>query len=359
MQQNANDFTDIVWVTTGFLGDLILTTAGIELAAKFWPKIGQHVITTPLGALALAQADHIQTIIPFDKRGGSTLQAMGNTVRSLREVCLAPKRPVLLQVHRSVRTSLLTRMSRLPTITYMESALASHATFRVPRIATFHEASRIALLLEPLGMPRDAIVNARPRLKALPLGDASGWQRQIIRWRETGKSMIAIAPGSVWGTKRWTKEGFTQLIRLIAKETEDAVILLGSGAEKEICAAIIQDLGPDGLPSNTDRFLDLSGVTSLEDLCRVFPVLTALVCNDSAPLHYASAFDVPTVALFGATIPEMGFGPLAIRSRTLGVELDCRPCSDHGPQVCPKKHFRCMKDLAPAVVFSVLRSITG
>jgi heptosyltransferase-2 len=29
------------------------------------------------------------------------------------------------------------------------------------------------------------------------------------------------------------------------------------------------------------------------------------------------------------------------------VELECRPCSDHGPQVCPLGHFKCMKTLLP------------
>jgi heptosyltransferase-2 len=169
--------------------------------------------------------------------------------------------------------------------------------------------------------------------------------------------MIGVAPGSVWGTKRWTKEGFVELIRIITGETEAAVILLGSGTEKQLCAEIVRDLGHGGSASDPGRMLDLSGVTSLDDLCRVVPRLTALVCNDSAPLHYASAFDTPTVAMFGATIPEMGFGPLATMSRTLGVELDCRPCSDHGPQVCPKQHFRCMREISPRTVFAALTSM--
>ena len=32
--------------------------------------------------------------------------------------------------------------------------------------------------------------------------------------------------------------------------------------------------------------------------------------NDSAPLHLASAMNTPTVAIFGPTVPEFGFGPL-------------------------------------------------
>ena len=35
----------------------------------------------------------------------------------------------------------------------------------------------------------------------------------------------------------------------------------------------------------------------------------ALVTNDSAPLHLATAVGTPIVALFGPTVPEFGFGP--------------------------------------------------
>ena len=52
-----------------------------------------------------------------------------------------------------------------------------------------------------------------------------------------------------------------------------------------------------------------------------------------------------TVTLFGATVNQMGFGPLASQSQALGIELECRPCSDHGPKTCPLGHFRCMSEL--------------
>ena len=73
-----------------------------------------------------------------------------------------------------------------------------------------------------------------------------------------------------------------------------------------------------------------------------------LVTNDSAPQHLASAVNTPTVAIFGPTVPEFGFGPLAEPSAIVGISpqvLACRPCDRHGPQRCPLRHWKCMRDL--------------
>ena len=67
------------------------------------------------------------------------------------------------------------------------------------------------------------------------------------------------------------------------------------------------------------RILDLVGKTNLDDLRGVYPRLSAIVSNDSSPIHYASAFNVSTVAIFGATASAMGFGPLADESSVVEI----------------------------------------
>jgi heptosyltransferase-2 len=84
-----------------------------------------------------------------------------------------------------------------------------------------------------------------------------------------------------------------------------------------------------------------------------------LVTNDSAPLHLATAVGTPVVALFGPTVPAQGFGPRGARDVALGHEgLACRPCSAHGPQVCPLLHHRCMRELAVETVLAAVRATT-
>jgi heptosyltransferase-2 len=51
------------------------------------------------------------------------------------------------------------------------------------------------------------------------------------------------------------------------------------------------------------------------------------------------------VAIFGPTVPGMGFAPFGKKHSTIGIALYCRPCGAHGGKKCPERHFRCMKDI--------------
>ncbi|MBW7935409.1 MAG: glycosyltransferase family 9 protein, partial [Gemmatimonadaceae bacterium] len=83
-----------------------------------------------------------------------------------------------------------------------------------------------------------------------------------------------------------------------------------------------------------------------------------LVANDSAPTHLASGVGTPTLTLFGPTVPDFGFGPLAPRSLPIGVEgLACRPCHPHGPRECPLGHHACMQTLEPSRVAEHVRNL--
>ena len=97
--------------------------------------------------------------------------------------------------------------------------------------------------------------------------------------------------------------------------------------------------------------VDATGAIPLLASAELIGRCAAIVTNDSAPLHLASAMGTPTVAIFGPTVPDFGFGPLAPRASVVGEDtLPCRPCDRHGPQHCPLGHHRCMRDLAPELV---------
>ncbi len=343
-KQPPKNPSDIVWLSTGFIGDVILTTAGTELARKVFPKARQHVITTSLGVKALAHARGLTSLVAFNKRSKTTLRAFKD-VKSGISGNLKPEETVLLQVHRSFRSTLLAQYLGFPTITYCETDLSFLAEEKVARVAVFKESARISLLLEPLGVDRKDIQNAKPYLNADSLRPeiADVLVGQVKNW-------VLVAPGSVWGTKRWTTEGFTQLTKMILNEGH-GVILVGSKAEEEVAAEIFKSI------ERTDALKNLVGVTALEDLPGVFKRCRLLVSNDSSPIHFASAVNLPTIAIFGATIPEMGFGPTADQSSSIGISLDCRPCSDHGPMVCPLGHFRCMKELSAEMVFEQIKPL--
>ncbi len=83
---------------------------------------------------------------------------------------------------------------------------------------------------------------------------------------------------------------------------------------------------------------DLSEVSALLSLVRI------VISSDSGILHIAAAVKTPAIALFGPTVPKLGFSPLG-KSRVLGVDLPCRPCHIHGPAFCWMRHEKCWSAL--------------
>src|SRR5690606_23842291 len=102
---------------------------------------------------------------------------------------------------------------------------------------------------------------------------------ELLRSLE-GKPLIGIAPGSVWATKRWTKEGFAAVARELSRQGY-GVVLIGGPEDAESAKEIEE--------SASEPLLNLVGKTSVAESAALVSRLGLLVTNDSAPLHFASA----------------------------------------------------------------------
>lgn len=93
---------------------------------------------------------------------------------------------------------------------------------------------------------------------------------------------------------------------------------------------------------------NFAGKSDLEKSMQLVKYSKLLISGDTGMLHIACALKKPTVSIWGATIPEFGvfpyYGDEEVPHYISEVHLSCRPCSKHGTQKCPKKHFRCMHD---------------
>jgi heptosyltransferase-2 len=159
---------------------------------------------------------------------------------------------------------------------------------------------------------------------------------------------IALAPGAHWGTKRWPY--FAELAKALALELPLAII--GGPGDRADARAIRNALGTSAPVADAVGRLSLLGSGELIRRAAL------LVSNDSAPVHLASATNTPTIEIFGPTVPSFGFAARARFSRIVEPDpLACRPCSHHGPAVCPLVHHRCMRDTPIARVLAEARQV--
>ena len=88
-----------------------------------------------------------------------------------------------------------------------------------------------------------------------------------------------------------------------------------------------------------------TGKMTLLELAAMLKKCTALVTNDSGPMHVAVAMKVPLVSMFGAS-PVMGFSPYNETSVILKSPIACHPCCSHECKI----GLQCMKDISVQLV---------
>ncbi len=171
------------------------------------------------------------------------------------------------------------------------------------------------------------------------------------RWNLDGqRRLVLICPGARSQIKRWTVEGFARVADRLIGECAAQVIFSGEPAEEAWVEAILELM--------THRAHSAVGVVTMRQLGMLMQRATLVITNDSGSLHLASAFDVPTVAIFGPTDPAK-YGPTAARHRTVRRRLFCAPCER---PLCRFNH-ECMRFLSADDVYEaacqLLRQETG
>jgi heptosyltransferase-2 len=83
----------------------------------------------------------------------------------------------------------------------------------------------------------------------------------------------------------------------------------------------------------------------------------AVVTNDTGMLHISEALKVPVVGIYGPTSYHFGYFPILTNSVVVEIDLACRPCTKMGANSCPKKHWKCMKDITVSMVFEKLKPL--
>lgn len=158
----------------------------------------------------------------------------------------------------------------------------------------------------------------------------------------TKPPLVVLHPGAAYGSaKRWFPERFVELVKRCPDLRWQ---LIGNEMERVGNAALAAAMGPG--------VKDLTGTLDLAQLAGVMASASAVVCNDSGPMHLAAAAGVRVVAVFGSTDP-VRTGPLGAGHRVLRVPVDCSPCF---LRECPID-LRCMKAVTVEAVERALREV--
>src|SRR6201996_8450376 len=172
-------------------------------------------------------------------------------------------------------------------------------------------------------------------------------REEALRFRQANQlgqgGAVALAPGSVGSSKRWTY--YPEAARHLARHGLDVWVIGGPG-EKAVAEEIVAAGG--------SRVRDLTG-TDLRNGILAMAAANIAVSNDSGLMHVAAALGTPTMGIFGPTSPYH-WAPLNGLAATVLTKTDvpCQPC--HRP-VCRMEHHRCMREIPATDVAAITERV--
>lgn len=155
--------------------------------------------------------------------------------------------------------------------------------------------------------------------------------------------IFGFGPAARHYTKRWLPERFVELGVELSKHYRCKIFIFGGKEDTDYCSDIAQMINAHAGYSCAENF---AGKLTLIETSAALDFCSLIVSNDTALMHLAAARRKKIVAIFGSSVKEFGFSPFRTSSIVLERnDVRCRPCSHIGRDRCPKKHFRCMKEI--------------
>ena len=144
------------------------------------------------------------------------------------------------------------------------------------------------------------------------------WARSELLRMGLGEALIiAVHPGAFYPSQRWPAEKFGESARQIIEYYGAEVFIFGGEKERPLLEKIKDAAG--------DRAHIICGL-SLRWFMALLNRCSLLVCNNSGPLHIASALQIPTVSMTGPTVVPLWL-PQGENHKSVHKELPCSPCN--------------------------------
>jgi predicted lipopolysaccharide heptosyltransferase III len=272
------------------IGDLILTTPAIAALRENFPEATLSLVVSPA----------VEELLPAIPRVDKVFVVRGKADDAVDWIALAwGKFDYCLDFTRNDRSSFLTLLSQArKRITSDHPNLRtkirarSYNEFVESPVRLLHTVDYHLALLQPLG------IHDASRAIRLDLPDSKVEKaEQLLTAAQAGDEFMILHPGSARAEKFWEVDRWAQVIDHCVQERNMKCVLTGgsSSMERTQVAAI--------KASTSSEIIDLSGKTDLLTLAAVVRKARLLVTVDSAPMHFAAAWDTPQVVLFGPTNP--------------------------------------------------------
>ena len=278
MKNPPSNIKKILVISLSNIGDVILTFPVIDVLLRDFPQAKLAVVIGPKAAALFEKNPRIDQVHIFDKKKQS--------FRTLQWI----------YVLRRERFDLTVDL-RHTAIPFMIGARWRTPVFFRQKQSAVHMKEKHLNCLRSVY----AFNPARPQAKTLFISEEDQkYVDQFIRDEIGGKDFVLLGPGAASQLKRWPEDSFTELANEIAQRDKLNIVFIGNQADKSGAERIAR--------KRTFPSVNVCGRMNLTQLAGLMKRAKMLIVNDSGPMHLASYLNVPAIAIFVSTDPNL-YGP--------------------------------------------------
>lgn len=334
------DTRPILIVPYMWIGDFVRNHTVVRVLNERWPNRPVDLLTTSLCAPLVDYMPGVREAIVWDlPRGRLAVGRQFGLAKLLRERNYG----TALVLPRTWKAAIAPALAGIPErvgfVGEFRFGLLNRWRWGEKKLPRFIDKN--AALAQSDGAPLPAEWPV-PQLR-VPTGD-------ILRWRQanglSAGAAVALAPGSVGVSKRWTY--YPEAARLLAERGLEVWVVGGPG-EKGLAQEIVAAGGPG--------VRDLTG-NDLRNGVLAMAAAGVAISNDSGLMHIAAALGTPTMGIFGPTSPYLwaplnGLAATVVQDKSV---LSCQPCQS---TICKMNDHRCMRDIAASEVVEIAQRVLG
>lgn len=332
------DTARILLIKPSSLGDIVHTFPVVSAIKEQWPGAHLTWVVKRQWAEFVEQAEGVDRVWPVDMTVGSWVRE-GVALR-------AEQFNLVLDLQGLFRSGILGWFSGAPTRVGFANGREGSPWFYTNCVPVahpnVHAVDRYLSLVGALGVR----LPEKPQFRfKLPEEDIAT-VRAICHRQGVAidRPWIAMSIGARWPTKRWPPASFAVVLDQLYALQLGPVVVIGSSEERPHTNQL--------RALTTSQFIDLCGEIPLRLLPALLSTASAMVTNDSGPMHIASALGVPVVALFGPT-SAIRTGPYGEGHSVLTGRVPCSPCFSRVCRHVPE--LECLHLITPTHVVDAIR----
>lgn len=316
------------------IGDIVLTTPVIRGLKQQVAHSEIHYFTKP-------EYKEILEANPYVDRIHVLKDDPGRQIGELKHEFF----DYVIDLHKNIRTRRIISGLRVISFSFDKLNLKKwyYVNFKVNKLPDKHIVDRYLEAVDIFDVENDG--------KGLDYFIPSGEEVDTAQLPEAFREgYIGFVIGARHNTKKLPPDKIVSIIDRIGYP----VVLLGAKEDRET-GARIQEATKTGVYNACGEF-SINRSASLVRQARL------IITHDTGLMHVGAAFGQKILSIWGNTVPEFGMYPYQPHPDSVLFEvrgLPCRPCSKLGYRRCPRKHFRCIRDISDDEVASKAHAMLG